>query len=123
MVSASFIFYVFAIIIVTMTMIIVSHALNPRGHKRTNAYPYESGIVPVGDTNIRWNVNYFLIAISFVIFDIEAVFLYLWSLVVVETSWPGLFTASLFILALLIALIYEIKQGAFDWGIRKEGDS
>lgn len=123
MVSASFIFYVFAIIIVTMTMIIVSYALNPRGHKRTNVYPYESGIVPVGDTNIRWNVNYFLIAISFVIFDIEAVFLYLWSLVVVETSWPGLLTASVFILALFIALIYEIKQGAFDWGMSKEGKS
>lgn len=123
MLSASFIFYVFAIIIVTMTMMIVSYALNPRGHKRTNAYPYESGIVPVGDTHIRWNVNYFLIAISFVIFDIEAVFLYLWSLVVVETSWPGLATASLFILALFIALIYEIKQGTFDWGIRKEEDS
>ncbi|ACA87135.1 MULTISPECIES: NADH-quinone oxidoreductase subunit A [Shewanella] len=122
MVSASFIFYSFAIIIVTLTMLLVSHALNPRGQKRKNSYPYESGIVPVGDTNIRWNVNYFLIAISFVIFDIEAVYLYLWSLVVLETSWPGLTTAGLFILALFIALIYEIKQGAFNWGKRQQGE-
>lgn len=104
-------------------MIIVSHALNPKGTKRKNIDPYESGIVPVGDTNIRWNVNYFLIAISFVIFDIEAVFLYLWSLVVLETGWPGFFTASIFILALFIALIYEIKLGTFDWGTKDGGAS
>ncbi len=121
MVSASFIFYTFAIIIVTLSMILVSHALNPKGTKRKNAYPYESGIVPVGNTDIRWNVNYFLIAISFVIFDIEAVFLYLWSLVVLETGWPGFVTAAIFIFALFVALIYEIKQGTFEWGTQEGG--
>ncbi|NMH63857.1 NADH-quinone oxidoreductase subunit A [Shewanella salipaludis] len=121
MLPASFVFYAVAIVILTLTMLLVSHVLNPLTPTRSNNYPFESGIVPVGNTDIRWSVNYFLIAISFVIFDIEAVFLYLWSLVVLDTGWPGLFTALFFICALLIALLYETRQHAFDWGKRMTG--
>ncbi|MEY8214133.1 MAG: NADH-quinone oxidoreductase subunit A, partial [Colwellia sp.] len=80
-------------------------------------------IIGQGSTDIRWNINYFLVAISFVIFDIEAVFLYVWSIVVMEAGWHGFVISSFFIFILLIALLYEIKQGAFLWGEKKTNKS
>ena len=119
MLSTSFIVYFIAVILLTITMLLVSHLLNPKVPKRTNNEPFESGIVGQGSTDIRWNINYFLVAISFVIFDIEAVFLYVWSMVVMEAGWQGFFITSFFIFILLIALLYEIKQGAFLWGEKR----
>ncbi len=121
MISTSFIVYFVAIILLTITMLLVSHLLNPKVPTRTNNEPFESGIIGQGSTDIRWNINYFLVAISFVIFDIEAVFLYVWSIVVMESGWYGFIITSFFIFTLLIALLYEIKQGAFLWGERIPG--
>jgi NADH-quinone oxidoreductase subunit A len=121
MISTSFLVYLIAVILLTMTMLLVSHLLNPKTGKRINKLPYESGIVPSGTTDIRWNVNYFLVAISFVIFDLEAVFLYIWSIVVMEAGWQGFIITSFFIFALLIGLFYEVRQGAFDWGKKQGG--
>lgn len=116
MISTSFLVYLIAVVLLTATMLLVSHLLNPKTAKRVNKLPYESGIVPAGTTDIRWNVNYFLVAISFVIFDLEAVFLYIWSIVVMEAGWQGFIITTFFIFALLIGLFYEVRQGAFDWG-------
>ena len=121
MVSTSFLVYLIAVIALTLTMLLVSHLLNPKTAERVNKLPYESGIVPHGTTDIRWNVNYFLVAISFVIFDMEAVFLYIWAIVVMEAGWSGFFITSFFIFALLIGLFYEVKQGAFNWGKKDQG--
>jgi NADH-quinone oxidoreductase subunit A len=121
MISTSFLVYLIAVIALTLTMLLVSHLLNPKTAERVNKLPYESGIVPHGTTDIRWNVNYFLVAISFVIFDMEAVFLYIWAIVVMEAGWSGFLITSFFIFALLIGLLYEVKQGAFNWGKKDQG--
>jgi len=118
MISTSFLVYFIAIILLTVTMLVVSHLLNPKVPIRTNNEPFESGITGQGSTDIRWNINYFLVGISFVIFDIEAVFLYVWSIVVMDAGWHGFAITSFFIFTLLIALLYEIKQGAFLWGVK-----
>lgn len=118
MVSTGFIVYFIAVILLTITMLVISALLNPKGIKRTNLLPFESGIVPHGDSHLRWRIDYFIVAISFVIFDIEAVFIYLWAIVVLEAGWLGFFTTSFFILALIIGLVYEVKQQAFGWGLR-----
>lgn len=119
MVSMNFVVYLVAVVLLTITMLVMSHLLNPKTAKRSNKLPYESGIVPTGDTDIRWNVNYFLVAISFVIFDIEAVFLYIWAIVVLDAGWQGFFITTFFIGVLLIGLFYEVKQGAFNWGTQE----
>lgn len=119
MISTDFLVYFFAVFLLTITMLVISTLLNPKAVKRKNLLPFESGIVPQGDTALRWRIDYFVVAISFVIFDIEAVFLYLWSIVVMETGWIGFFSTSFFILVLLAGLVYEIKQQAFAWGLRK----
>lgn len=119
MISTSFLVYLIAVIALTATMLLISHLLNPKTAKRENKLPYESGIVPVGTTDIRWNVNYFMVAISFVIFDMEAVFLYIWAIVVMEAGWQGFLITTFFITVLLVGLFYEIRQGAFNWGTKQ----
>ena len=116
MISMSFVIYFLAIIMLTVTMLVISRLLNPKVIPRKNPLPFESGIVPYGNTNIRWSVNYFLVAILFVIFDMEAVFLYVWSVVVLETGWPAFFANSVFVGILLIALSYEWRMGVLEWG-------
>lgn len=118
MVSLSFLVYLFAVLGLTVTMLVVSHLLNPKIPKRKNQLPFESGIVPTGSTDLRFTVNYFLVAILFVIFDIEAVFLYVWSIVVLDAGWLALATTTLFIVILLVALIYEWRMGVLEWGHR-----
>jgi NADH-quinone oxidoreductase subunit A len=118
MVSISFLVYFIAVILLTITMLVISYLLNPKKQQLTKQLPFESGIIPHGDTHLRWHVDYFIVAISFVIFDIEAVFIYLWSIVVLEAGWLGFFITSFFILTLLVGLVYEIKQHAFGWGLR-----
>ena len=119
MVSMNFVVYLVGVVLLTITMLVMSHLLNPKTTKRSNKLPYESGIVPTGDTDIRWNVNYFLVAISFVIFDIEAVFLYIWAIVVLDAGWQGFFITTFFIGVLLLGLFYEVRNSAFDWGERQ----
>ena len=97
-------------------MLAISHLLNPKITHRKNILPFESGIVPQGSTDLRWTVNYFLVAILFVIFDMEAVFLYVWAIVVMDTGWPAFFATTVFVAVLLIALIYEWKMGVLEWG-------
>jgi len=116
MISITFVVYFIAILLLTSTMLFISHLLNPKITKRKNLLPFESGIVPQGNTDLRWTVNYFLVAILFIIFDMEAVFLYVWASVVLDTGWPAFFATSVFIAILLIALVYEWRMGVLEWG-------
>ena len=77
--------------------------------------PYESGIRPTGSTHIRLPIQYYLVAMFFVIFDLEVVFLYGWAVAVRETGWLGFFEAVIFSGILLAALIYLWRIGGLDW--------
>jgi NADH-quinone oxidoreductase subunit A len=93
------------------------HWRNPtrRGQRGTYA-PYESGIIPTGTARLRLPIQYYLAAMFFVIFDLEAVFIYAWAIAVPETGWWGFGEIALFILILLAALAYLWRVGALDWG-------
>ncbi len=116
MLSLSFLIYLFAVLALTVTILIISHLLNPKTPPRENPLPFESGIVPTGTTDLRWTVNYYLVAILFVIFDMEAVFLYIWAAVVLKAGWSAFFGTSMFVLILLVALVYEWRMGVLEWG-------
>jgi NADH-quinone oxidoreductase subunit A len=77
--------------------------------------PYESGIRPTGATTIQLPIQYYLVAMFFVIFDLEAVFLYAWAVAVPEIGWVGFIEASIFVGVLLAALAYLWGVGALDW--------
>lgn len=120
MITISLVIYFLAVFGLTTMMVVISKLLNPAPtKKRTNFLPFESGIVPTGNTDIRWNVNYYLVAILFIIFDIEAIFLYVWAGVVVDGGWIAFIAVTFFIIDLLIALVFAWRMGVLDWGKKR----
>ena len=80
--------------------------------------PYESGIVSTGGARYRMSARFYLVAMFFVIFDLEAVFIFAWAVSARESGWPGFVEITVFIGILLAALIYLWRLGALDWGPR-----
>jgi NADH-quinone oxidoreductase subunit A len=77
--------------------------------------PYECGILPTGDAREPFPVHFYLVGLVFILFDIEAIFLYPWALVYRELSWFGFVEMVLYIIILLAGYIYLWKKGALDW--------
>ncbi len=89
-------------------------------HGGARTLPFESGIVPVGDAEeMRLSIEYYLIAVFFVIFDLETIFIIAWAVAYFDVGWRGYIGASIFILILLAALFYEWRSGALDWGLKR----
>ena len=88
--------------------------------RRATGTPYESGIVPVGSAEqTRMSIEFYLIAMFFVIFDLETIFIFGWAVAFYELGWRGYFGCAVFIFILLVALVYEWRTGALDWGVKK----
>jgi NADH-quinone oxidoreductase subunit A len=110
--------YAVAVICLVMGMIGASYFLGQRHLKRATAEPFESGIVSVGYGRFRLPVQFYLLAMFFVIFDLEAAFLYAWATAVRAAGWTGYIVMLVFIITLLAALAYLWRTGALDWGPR-----
>jgi NADH-quinone oxidoreductase subunit A len=111
--------YVAAALVVAGAMIGISHLLGQRHSDRETSEPYESGISSTGTARLRFSAHFYLIAMLFVIFDIEAVFLFAWAVAYQDVGWAGYLGALIFIAVLSIALLYEWRLGALDWGHRQ----
>ena len=105
--------------------IFISQFIGQRKRTRTKMMPYECGKDPVGDARQRFSVKFYLIAMLFILFDIEVIFLVPWAVVFRTLSAPGVGLANLiyfemiiFIVLLLVGYVYVIKKGAFDWNER-----
>ncbi len=106
-------------VILSVTLIASWFVGSKSRHGRAQDIPYESGIVPVGDAeDMRLSIEFYLVAIFFVIFDLETIFIVAWAVVAKDVHWPGYAAISVFIVILLIALLYEWRTGALDWGIK-----
>ena len=114
------IIYFGAVLAITGVMLGGSYLLGQRHHAKAADEPFESGIVPTGDVHIRFSVHFYLLAIFFVIFDMESVFLFAWSVALNESGWSGFFEALIFISVLLASLIYLWALGALDWRTRRQ---
>lgn len=89
-----------------------------RAMGRSLSMPFESGIVPTGSARLRLPVQYYLVAMFFVIFDVETAILVTWATVVTETGWIGYGAALVFTVFLAMSLAYLWRAGALDWGPR-----
>ena len=89
--------------------------LGGRDWGRAKNEPFESGVVPFGGANLRFSAKFYLIAMFFVIFDVEALFLYAWAVSVRESGWTGFIEVSIFIGVLLAGLVYIWRIGALEW--------
>lgn len=105
---------VLALIVVMMSLSFVLG--ERRTFSRPTRQPYESGILPTHTPDIRVPVQFYLMAMFFVIFDVEAVFIFAWAIAVPEAGWLGFWEMTLFIGILFVALVYLWRIGALDWG-------
>ena len=110
--------YFVMVIMLVLTMLGLSWLLGQRRMDRATGEPFESGIVSVGSSQVRISVEFYLIAIFFVIFDLETVFIFAWAIAFFELGWSGYFAMLVFVVILVIALVYEWRSGALDWGIK-----
>lgn len=108
---------VYALVVVSLVALIVliSHFLGGRATGAAKNEPFESGIVSTGTAQMRFASHFYLIAVFFVIFDLEAVYLFAWAVSVNETGWPGFIEAAIFVVILLAGLLYLWLLGALDW--------
>lgn len=96
-------------------MLGASHVLGERHSTRMGNMPYESGMIPVGSARMRFSAKFYLVAIFFVLFDLEAVFIFAWAVAAREVGWMGYIEAMIFLAVLTLALAYAWRTGALDW--------
>ena len=97
-------------------MIVLSYLLGERHKEPATGEPYESGIAPTGSSHIRFSAHFYIVAMFFVIFDLDAAFIMLWAVSFRELGLPGYIGIVIFIGILIILLIYELSIGALDFG-------
>lgn len=97
-------------------VVVIGHAFGPHRPTSRKSSPYESGMRPIGPGTRRMPVRFYLIAVLFILFDIEVVFFLPWAVVFKQLKVFGLVEMFLFILILLVGYIYAWKKGALEWG-------
>ena len=110
--------YLGAVIVLIASMLGMSYLLGQKHNERMTGEPYESGILPTGSARVRFDVKFYLVAMFFVIFDLEAVFIYAWAVSIRESGWAGYLEVLIFIGILMAGLVYLWRTGALDWGAR-----
>jgi NADH-quinone oxidoreductase subunit A len=95
--------------------IFISHLLSPKSTNPNKNLPYECGVVPKADARAPFNVHYYLVAVLFVLFDLEAVFIYPWAVSLRSLGTAALAQMFVFMTVLLVGLVYAWKKGVFEW--------
>ncbi len=111
--------YVFAILALVAAMIGGSSVLGQRHIGRATIQPFESGILPTADARLQFSIQFYLVAMLFVVFDLESVFIYAWAVALRPAGWHGYTAMLAFIVILLAALAYLWRIGALEWGPKR----
>ena len=111
-----FLVYTIAAFGIVVIMIGLSYFLGERHREKTTNEPYESGITPTGGARLRFSSHFYLIAMFFVIFDLDAAFIMVWAVSFRELGFAGYMGVTVFILIFVVVLIYELGIGALNFG-------
>ena len=115
-------YFAFVVFLVT-AVLVVSYLLGQRHSEPATGEPYEGGIVSEGSAHVRFSIRYYMVAMFFVVFDLEAVFLFAWAAASRELGWAGYWEVVLFVAVLVAALVYLSKVGALDWAREPKGSN
>ncbi|HEY8934907.1 MAG TPA: NADH-quinone oxidoreductase subunit A [Cyclobacteriaceae bacterium] len=109
---------IYAAIVISLVGAILglSYLLGQHHNDRATGEPFESGILSTGSARLRFSSQFYLIAMLFVIFDVETIFIFSWAIAFRELGWFGYFGVLTFIILLVVVLIYEWRNGALDFG-------
>jgi NADH-quinone oxidoreductase subunit A len=108
-------------VVLAIVMLALAGALGPRRPGAVKASPFECGSIPIGSARDRFSVKFYVVAILFIVFDIEAVFLYPWAVLLLPSEgypglgWPGFVSMGIFAATLVAGLVYVWKKGVLDW--------
>ena len=107
--------YALGVLFILAFMLGFSFVLGQRHVGRETNVPYESGIKTTGTARIRFSAKFYLVAMLFVIFDLEVVFIFAWAIVARQLGWPGYWGLLVFVTILVAGLFYEVRMGALDF--------
>lgn len=96
-------------------VVALSWLLGPRHREPLRDVPYESGVAPAGTARLRFGAHFFLVAVSFLLFDLEGAILFAWAVASRELGWPGFWAALVFVVTLAAGLVAVWKEGGLDW--------
>jgi len=113
-----FIVYSVLVLGAVAAMLAGSFLLGERRRGAITAEPYESGIRPTGSTGAPLSIKFYEVALFFVVFDVESVFIFAWAIRFRELGWTGYIAVFVFIAVLLLTLLYLLKEGSLDWAAR-----
>ena len=97
-----------------VTMLTLSAVLGPKKYSKVKDEPFECGTIGTGDPKSRHGVHFYLVAVTFILFDLEIAFLYPWAIRLVDFGWYGILVMCPFFFILVIGLLYEYKRGVLD---------
>ena len=101
--------------VVVLALLLIASKVGPKSSNPAKADPFESGNPPRGDARIRFSVKFYLVAMLFLIFDLEVVFLYPWAIYFRQLGIFGLVQMGIFLVILTVGYIYVWKKGALEW--------
>ena len=107
--------FVLIVLGLVVTLVALSFVLGPSRPSRRKMAPYESGIIPDTPAHPRLSVRFYLTAMLFIIFDVEAIFFYPWAVLLRQLKWFGLIEMLVFMGILLVALAHIWRKGGLDW--------
>src|SRR5258708_3199178 len=115
---APLLIHLLAALLLSGALVALSSLFGYRRPSKVKAQPYECGITPTGDAREPVSVKFYLVAMVFILFDVEAIFLYPWAYIFRDLRWFGFFEMLMYIVILLAGYIYLWKKGALDWSSR-----
>lgn len=108
--------YGIAVFVMAGGMLLLSHFMGEKHRERETEEPFEAGIKTTGTGRLRFPVHFYMVAMFFVIFDLEAAFIFTWAVSIQEVGWAGYLGILTFIIELTVVLIYVWRTGALDFG-------
>ncbi len=110
--------FLYGVIVLSLVcaMLGISYVLGQKHNERATGDPYEGGILSTGSARIRFSSQFYLVAMLFVIFDVETIFIFSWAIAFRELGWYGYAGVMVFLILLVVVLIYEWRAGALDFG-------
>ena len=117
--ALSLLLYIVLVIAALVVLLFIIYYVGEKKPGSEKSRAYECGIIPTGSSRFRYPVPFYLVAVFFVVFDVETVFIYAWAAAFKELGWSGYFRIAVFIGVLLLSLIYIWRKGGLDWKNRR----
>jgi NADH-quinone oxidoreductase subunit A len=104
-------------VVLALVLLTLSKILGPFRPNKTKLNPYESGMDPVGEAKDRFSISFYLVAMEFIVFDLEVVFIYPWAVRYLDLGFGTFMAMMIFIVVLFVGLLYTLKKGTLDWDL------